>query len=186
MTEREIWKPLAIGTTATCAVLLILLVLVHPPSSSPVVWSAQERRDLAEVVSQASLSNGTVAPDFSLATTDGDSQCLACRAGQPVALVFVSTSCGYCGELERRLAAVDPDRSTDILLISSGDLAAAQRLKSDHHVGFPVLVDSARTVSILYRVSVVPTVYLIDAQGKVQDSAHGLPDSWTMLQRVTG
>lgn len=186
MTEREIWKPLAIGTMASSVVLLVLLASVHPPSSSSIVWSAQERRALAAAESQPSLSDGTAAPDFSLATTDGDSVCMTCKLGQPLALVFVSSSCGYCGELQRRLATVDPVRSTDILLISSGDRAAAQRIKTDHHVGFPVLVDSARAVSILYRVSVVPTVYLIDAQGKVQDSAHGLPDSWTMLQRVTG
>lgn len=186
MTEREFWKPLAIGTTATCAVLLMLLVLVHPPSSIPVVWSAQERRDLTEVMSQASLGNGTAAPDFSLATTDGDSQCLACMAGQPVVLVFVSTSCGYCSELQRRLASAGSGRSAEILLITSGDRAAAEKARTENHLTLPVLIDSARAVTTLYRVSVVPTVYLIDAQGKVQGSAHGLPDSWTMLQRVTG
>lgn len=176
------WRLAAIGAFLACVVLVVLLCVVVAPVAPPVVWSAAEQQE--RVAAGLGLAVASPAPDFVLATVAGDSVRLSALQGQQVALVFVSEECRYCERLIAKLSGLGQATAGRILLVSAGPRAAAQRLAQAHELTSPVLVDSTGAVQQAYQVQGVPTVCVVDAQGRVAANGRGLPASWQLLQTM--
>jgi len=108
------------------------------------------------------------APAFSLPDIDGNSQQFG--VGKPTLLVFFETDCPTCRltfpYLNKLAKAINPD-SAEIIAVSQDNEKATREFVRQMQVGFPVLMDGDLSVSRLYDPLAVPTLFLIDAAGKV-------------------
>src|SRR5215475_1983062 len=113
---------------------------------------------------------GNPAPNFSLKTLDSTEFALsrALKKG-PVVLAFFKVSCPVCKFtfpfLERLYQRYQSDNLT-FLGVSQDNVSASRDFAKEFSVNFPILLDdSAYTVSNAYRLSMVPTVFLIEQDG---------------------
>ena len=85
----------------------------------------------------------------------------------------------------QRVYEANRDRGLEILAIHAtyqDSLAAAQAFVDEHHLTFPILLDSTGEVANLYRLRSLPTTFFIDPQGIIQQVIIGGPMSEATLQ----
>jgi peroxiredoxin len=134
--------------------------------------------------SKSMLPVGQMAPDFSLATPQGETVKLSAYRGKTVLLEFFATWCPHCqaeAEHLRRLYETLPKDNFAFLSVNAdgedpGSLYAYDRFFS---VDWPLLLDPATpagsfqkaggagAVTRAYGVALYPTFYIIDPKGRV-------------------
>ena len=124
-------------------------------------------------VSQAAMPKvGTLAPDFTLKTSNGKNLKLSEHRGEVVMINFWATWCGPCRQempLLNRLHEQYRKAGFTLLGVSVDDKPqAAQDMARQLGVGFPVLFDTDKQVSRRYDVDAMPSTLLIDRDGKVR------------------
>ena len=131
--------------------------------------------------SQDQMTNivaGNLAPEFSLKSVDGREFSLTSLLQRgPVVAAFFKSSCPVCQFtfpfLERLYQRYRGDTVT-ILGISQDDTRTTKQFASEYGVTFPLLIDTdGYPVSNGYGLTNVPTIFLIDADGKVKVSSMG-------------
>jgi peroxiredoxin len=115
------------------------------------------------------LRPGDQAPSFSLPQLDGSRQLRQLPIGKPSLLVFFETDCPTC-----RLTIPYLNRLTqalgdcaEIIGVSQDGEAATKELVEQAPIEFTVLLDRDLAVSREYDPQAVPTLFLIDSDGKV-------------------
>jgi peroxiredoxin len=120
------------------------------------------------------LSIGQSAPPFSLSGIDGKSYALNQDGARLTLAVFFKTTCPTCKMawpyLERLYQSY---RGAGLAVwgISQHARDLSEDYASKQGGTFPILVDADHRVSRIYDPEVVPTLILIDEQGKVVDNA---------------
>jgi thiol-disulfide isomerase/thioredoxin len=120
------------------------------------------------------LPVGSAAPSFHLVADDGGSRDFP--TGRATVLEFFETGCPHCQATAPalcRLATAQP--ATDILLVDAAlEDATALRAYRARFFGhcqaadrLALLLDPGDRVTHLYRVTVVPTIYVVDARGRI-------------------
>jgi peroxiredoxin len=128
----------------------------------------------------AALIAGKLAPEFTLATTDGKTVDLAdlLRRG-PVVLAFFKVSCPVCQyafPLYERLAQAHKDSGATFLGISQNKPSDAKAFAREYGVTFPIAIDDESNhyaVSNAYGLTNVPTLFYIDPNGEIEASSVG-------------
>ena len=123
--------------------------------------------------SQAAMPKvGTVAPDFSLKSSNGKNLKLSEHRGEVVMINFWATWCGPCRQempLLNRLHEQYRKAGFTLLGVNVDDKPqAAQDMARQLGVGFPVLFDHDKQVSRRYDVDAMPSTLIIDRDGKVR------------------
>jgi peroxiredoxin len=127
------------------------------------------------------LETGTAAPDFELSDLDGKSWRLKdSLARGPVLLAFFKTSCPTCQftfPFLQRLAdsnGAGPDRP-HLVAITQDDAAATRQFEEKFGVSMPTLVDEPRAypASNAYRITHVPSLFLVEKDGKISQAFDG-------------
>lgn len=117
------------------------------------------------------------APDFTLKTAAGPNLRLAEQRGQVVMVNFWATWCAPCKlEMPHLNALYDKYRSTGFVLLGvnvDDDPAKAVAEAARMGIKFPVLLDTAKTVSKAYALNAMPTTVVIDRDGKVRHVHQG-------------
>jgi peroxiredoxin len=135
---------------------------------------------VAMLITSASslLESGVEAPPFELAAADGERRVsLESLRGKVVLLDFWSTSCPPCIRQMRDLEVVRDQISEEDLVIlgintEGAPLTLVRDFARERGVSYPMLVDGA-AVSTLYRVEQLPTLYIIDREGRIRWSRTG-------------
>jgi peroxiredoxin len=151
---------LAIGLLAAFTILL--------------VWRASvlETRLIRESEEPALVDKP--APEFSAATLDGQTVSLADFRGQKN--VVVSFWASWCGPCKLEMPALikfyktnhNPSSDFEILAISiDEDTRDATAFAAAQKLNFPVLLDPKQRVANAYQVEGIPTIYVIDKNGKI-------------------
>ena len=124
------------------------------------------------------IASGNLAPGFSLKSLDGKEFSLSKTLGNGlVVLSFFKVSCPVCQFtypfLERLFQRYGGDGVT-FLCVSQDNASATRDFAREYGVTFPILLDDSRyTVSNAYGLTMVPTVFLIEPDGKVKVSSMG-------------
>jgi thiol-disulfide isomerase/thioredoxin len=136
--------------------------------------------------SRGLLATGT-APTVTLPALDGPPVSLASLRGKPVLLAFWAPWCTVCKaesgnlSLVRRLAG---DRAAVISVAAAyDDVAQIRGYVLDHGVDYPVLLGDDALVRG-FKVDAFPTVYFLDAEGRIQGSTTGYTTTAGLLWRL--
>jgi len=116
---------------------------------------------------------GQSAPDFALPpAVSGDNVRLSEYRGQPVMLLFWSSSCGACAAQLAALGRLyDTYHSAGLVVLGvsvDDDAQQAERYARAHRSHFPLLLDQAKEVGRAYQINRLPTTVLIDRSGVVR------------------
>ena len=127
---------------------------------------------------------GGAAPGFALHEVWGGQVDLESYRGQPVLLVFWTTSCGICRHempVLDRLASEFQGKGLVMLAINVGDPDGARDFMRDRHINrLTNLVDTDGAVAQKYGVSAVPRLVLVGRTGKVEQAGIGAKNMDTL------
>jgi thiol-disulfide isomerase/thioredoxin len=127
------------------------------------------------------------APEFSIATMEGELISLADLKGRVVLLDFWGTWCPPCRAATPTLTEIARQYSKEpftMIGVSSDSAADRQKLKdyvAEHNMGWPEIHDTRATVIRLYQVRSYPTYVIIDAEGVIRERFEGWNPSSTRL-----
>ncbi len=112
------------------------------------------------------------APDFALKSLSGENLRLREYRGNVVMINFWATWCGPCRQEMPALSRLyDKYRSAGFMLFGvnvDADPSAANQMVKKLRVTYPILIDTEKQASELYRVNAMPMTVLIDRDGKVR------------------
>ena len=137
----------------------------------------------------AHLESGTFAPNFILKTLSGAPLELSALLEKgPVALVFFKISCPVCQftfpflhRMHQRLS----HSPTSMVAVSQDNARDTKEFCEEQGVEFPVLLDdSSYSVSNAYGLTNVPTIFLIEPDGKIKLECMGFDKA--ALEKITG
>ncbi len=121
------------------------------------------------------------APDFEVMDKDGNTVKLSDFRGKPVVLNFWATWCPPCkAELpDFDEAATAYGEEVTFLMVNLTDgsrdtVSLVKEFVSDNGYTFPVYFDTQYSAANAYRVSSIPTTYLINAEGEIIGSKVGM------------
>jgi cytochrome c biogenesis protein CcmG, thiol:disulfide interchange protein DsbE len=122
---------------------------------------------------------GRRAPDISLPDTYGATVDLASYRGQPLLLVFWSTSCGICRQelpLLSRLAPRFHSKGIEVMAIHLGGGDEARDYLASNHIDLRSLIDADGVAGRAYHVSGIPKLVLIGSDGIIKRTTAGMAD----------
>ena len=128
------------------------------------------------------VADGTPAPDLALRDLQGNLHRLSDYRGRPVMLHFWATWCGVCRQEFGALNALEADRGDAVLLAvaDDGDDGAALRaFVKERGLTYPVLRGSD-SVSRQWGITVFPTSFYLDRQGRIVTHQMGMTTRWSM------
>ena len=126
------------------------------------------------------IAPATVAPDFTLRTTDGPNLRLQEQRGRVVMVNFWATWCGPCRkEMPQLNRLYEKYRSSGFVLLGVNvdeDTRNAVAVATKLGVKFPVLLDTDKKTSQAYDLNAMPSTVLIDRDGRVRHVHRGYVD----------
>jgi cytochrome c biogenesis protein CcmG/thiol:disulfide interchange protein DsbE len=116
---------------------------------------------------------GSVAPDFTLETTDGNTVSLQDFQGEIIIMNFWATWCGPCAMEMPHLQEVYDERSGEGVVLLSIDIGESKSKVQDFITQggftFPVLLDTQAKVAELYCLpQVLPQTLFVDTDGTIE------------------
>ena len=134
-------------------------------------------------------SSNTAVPTFALTTLDGTPLSDSQLRGKVVLLNFWATWCPPCRvEMPGFQHTYERLRDRGFVVVgvamdANGSAAVAQFL-GDRHITYPVAMASPGIVSSFGGVSMLPTSFLIDRDGRIRNEVKGMFASVTLAQAV--
>jgi thiol-disulfide isomerase/thioredoxin len=132
------------------------------------------------------LGRGTPV-ELQLSALGGAPVSLAALRGKPVLVSFWAPWCGVCKELSPNVSQVARwagDRAHVVSIATSfNDLRQVQAFAAQQHIEYPVLLGGDDEVR-RFHLSAFPTLYFLDAEGRVKGSAVGYTTSVGLLLRT--
>jgi len=123
------------------------------------------------------IGAGQIAPPFSLATPDGQVISLSTALeGHPAVLAFFKITCPVCQftfPFLERLSMILVKNAV-VLAISQDDARDTRDFMNEYNLTFPAVLDGdGFPVSSAYGLTNVPTIFLVDSNGRVLVSSVG-------------
>ena len=166
---------------ATSAVLLVVGVLLLI-AGGLLVWKTLQT-GAGETPEQ---QGGPPAPDFDLPDLDGGRVRLADYAGRTVLVEFWATWCGPCrlqAQILEELYKEIQGPSVEFLAISLGEPDDIVReFVEERPFQYPVALDTEEVLGVSLQVYALPTVMVVDTQGRITYLRPGLSDAATLRQ----
>jgi peroxiredoxin len=116
-------------------------------------------------------SINVTAPDFSLKDLTGKNFTLSAQKGKPVLLIFITTWCPTCRSEMPRYSSIYKKYSRHGLEVVNIDIEEPRekvlRFAEKYNVPYRMLLDEKGKVAETYRIVGIPSMVLIDKDGKV-------------------
>jgi len=119
-------------------------------------------------------SVGDIAPDFEIATQDGNVLRLSeFRGRKPVYVVFWNTWCSYCIKKTPRYKKLQEQLGDkiEIIAINTTWRDSAKKMQSfrkQHHINYSTAFDAGELITDRYDVFNVPTEFIVDIDGVIR------------------
>lgn len=127
------------------------------------------------------------APELALRDLEGKTVRLADLRGKRVLLHFWTTWCGVCqhevGALNATQAALSPDEVLLTVAADGDNRAAVDRFVKERGAKYPILLGDEE-LARRFRVSMFPTSYYLDAEGRIKDATVGMSTRFAMRMRL--
>lgn len=134
---------------------------------------------------------GDTAPDFTLTTSDGKTVKLSDYRGKKVILNFWATWCPPCrAEIPDMVKFYEANKDKGIVILgvnltnSERTPGSVPQFITDYKISYPVLMDETGEVGDRYRVSAIPTTYILDSNGTITEIITG-PMTYNGMETVT-
>ena len=154
--------------------VLLIVITAMIGSGWIVLTRAQEGLDAV-----AGAVAGGVAPDFSLATSAGETITLSDLRGQTVIINFWATWCPPCLEEMPAIQEIyDAYRDEGLVVLAINQDEPADRVirfAEQHRLTFPLLLDPEFGVTDRYQVGLLPSTFFVDRSGIVHEVIYGGP-----------
>lgn len=168
--RRKLTLPKIVGISILAAFTLII------------TWRAKRlEKRMANVVETPTLVSHP-APPFSLSSLDGQQVSLSHYHGRKVVLIFWASWCGPCRLEMPELRSfykryhTHPDQFEFLAVSLDDNRAAAAGFATQVKIPFPVLLDPTGKVAKSYSVVEIPTVFVVDENGKIVFGRVGYSD----------
>ncbi|MEF2244647.1 redoxin domain-containing protein [Paenibacillus sp. IITD108] len=126
------------------------------------------------------LKKGNVAPDFILESLDGEKRKLSDYRGKKVMVNLWATWCPPCREEMPDMQAYYEQYQSDDMEIFAVNLTSSEKSMENienfvqrNGLSFPILLDSDDQVSSRYEVFQIPTTYILNAEGEIEQKIIG-------------
>lgn len=133
------------------------------------------------------LEIGQLAPDFALTTLNGDEVSLSDYRGQPLMLNFWATWCPPCRAEMPDMKKFYQNTDVEILAINltdtETDINEVQEFVDKYDLTFPILLDEAIEVAMIYAIQPIPTSFMIDSEGIIRFKTSG-PLTYEQMMQV--
>lgn len=143
----------------------------------------QKGVDLLDVTSEEGLTKGNLAPDFTLTTLDGKKVQLSELKGKKVIVNFWATWCPPCKaempHMQNFYEDFSDEENVEILavnLTSEDKEESVQNFVQDYGLTFPIPLDTEGVVGETFQAITIPTSYMIDTKGRIQNKIVGPMD----------
>lgn len=149
--------------------------------------------DLAANPANKGIGKGDSAPNFTLTTLDGKEVSLADYKGKKVVLNFWATWCPPCKAEMPHMQNYYEDKAeqenVEILAVNltSSDvgLDKVKAFQEDYALSFPIPLDEEGVVGDTYQAITIPTTYMIDTTGTIQNKIVGPMDEQMLTDYVS-
>ena len=118
---------------------------------------------------------GGRAKDALLAVADGDTATL---------VAFWATWCPVCSAEEGNIVSVAQDYRVISVAMQSGDAATVKKYLKERGIELPALIDAEGRHATNWRVSGVPTHFVVDGAGNVRFRVVGYATTWGLKARL--
>ncbi len=126
-------------------------------------------------------------PAATFRTLDGGTVTLESLRGRPLALAFWAPWCQVCAAQSGNLSRVARwagDRGRVVSVAAAyGDVSEVRAYMKEHEVAYPVLLGDDETLRA-FHVEAFPTVYFLDAEGRIKRSVAGYTTTGGLLARL--
>ena len=126
------------------------------------------------------VRNPDAAPEFKLDALDGKPLSLATARGKVVLLNFWATWCGPCRAEIPDLIALQEKYKDQLqiigLTVDDDDASMVKHVVAEEHINYPVAMSSPEVRLQYGGISALPTLFVLDAQGRVVQKHEGLRD----------
>jgi len=134
------------------------------------------------------LEKGEMAPNFELEKMDGEKVKLSDFRGEKVMLNFWATWCPPCRAEVPDMQKLHENKDVTILAVNllgqESGIDPVEEFLEDYGVTFNVLLDEDLVVAEKYGIQPVPTTYMIDTEGVIQNMAFGALNYELMVQEL--
>ncbi len=189
LTARRLPAALSVAAALIPALVVYLVaVWALSPGNSPSVTGAPSRATAA-----VGTSVGDRAPDFRAQTLGGTSVAFNGTAGKTVVLNFWATWCPPCRAELPDLVRFSSDPRNAHVQVWAVDMTgtepsanAVRTFAKEHQIDFPILTDPNGSIARAFRVSAVPTTYIISPDGVIRAKQVGaMSPSWLRRQAAS-
>ncbi|WBL15677.1 peroxiredoxin family protein [Sutcliffiella sp. NC1] len=140
---------------------------------------------------EVGLNQGNLAPDFELETLEGEPLKLSDFRGEKVILNLWATWCPPCRAEMPHMQDYYEKHKNDGVIILAVNLTTQERNKDavrpfvyeEFQLTFPVVLDVDGDIGAMYQAYSIPTTYVIDTEGFVQNKVIG-PMSYEMMETM--
>lgn len=148
--------------------------------------------DMTGVAAKEGLNKGDAAPDFELTTLAGEKVKLSDYKGKKVVLNFWATWCHPCRaempHMQNYYEDHAEEKNVEILAVNLtyGDsVDKVEEFVADYGLTFPIPMDEEGDIGEMFEVITIPSSYIIDSSGKIQNKIQGPMDDQMLVDLLT-
>ncbi|ANU13783.1 TlpA family protein disulfide reductase [Planococcus halocryophilus] len=183
-----------IGLVILAAMIAIVIIgaVKNNTSESDALNNMALGSDVDFLPTEEGLAKGEKAPDFQLTTLDGEVVTLSDYQGQKVILNFWATWCPPCRaempHMQNYFEEQAEEANVVILAVNltteDKGLKKIEDFVEEFELGFSIPMDDKGAVGSTYQAVSIPTSYMIDTKGRIQNKVVGPMDAPMMEQLV--